>query len=89
MNDFVRKDTVRERFKVDPKELLLQATGGVAHLHSIKIVHRDLKPQNILLSVSDGGAVRVKISDFGLSKPVKLEHASVSKASGLTGKKTM
>ena len=37
-----------------------------AHLHDMDIVHRDLKPANILRANSS----RVKIADFGESKPI-------------------
>lgn len=43
-----------------------QACRGLQHLHSRRILHRDIKPANLLLSDSDV----VKLSDFGLSKPV-------------------
>ena len=36
------------------------------HLHDLDIVHRDLKPANILRA----NASRVKIADFGESKPI-------------------
>ena len=45
-----------------------------------------LQPHNILLlKTNDRQRVRVKISDFGLTKPMKPGHFSISKASGLTG----
>uniref|UniRef100_A0A914HC90 non-specific serine/threonine protein kinase n=1 Tax=Globodera rostochiensis TaxID=31243 RepID=A0A914HC90_GLORO len=70
-------------------EMLRQATDGIAHLHSIKIVHRDVKPKNILVNGvvkgPPGTRPRVKISDFGLCKTVKLGHNSISKVSGIVG----
>lgn len=44
-----------------------------------------MKPQNILLSMNDKGHTTALISDFGLCKMVKFNHASISKASGFTG----
>lgn len=43
-----------------------QACRGLRHLHTEGILHRDIKPANLLLSDNDV----VKLSDFGLSKPV-------------------
>jgi eukaryotic-like serine/threonine-protein kinase len=43
-----------------------QACRGLQHLHTKGILHRDIKPANLLLSDN----YVVKLSDFGLSKPV-------------------
>lgn len=53
---------------IDKKEILVQATNGLIHLHQLNIVHRDLKPQNVLISMPDercSKKVRIMISDFG------------------------
>lgn len=54
--------------KLDPKKALAQITSGLQHLHRLSIVHRDIKPQNILVSLSTGGNLKMLLSDFGLSK---------------------
>lgn len=51
-----------------PKRCLWQIASGVHHLHSLSIVHRDMKPQNILVTYSPGGKLKMLLSDFGLSK---------------------
>jgi hypothetical protein len=49
-------------------EYVLQACEAVAEAHAAGIVHRDLKPQNLFLARTVGGAPRVKVLDFGVSK---------------------
>ncbi|KAI6242866.1 Serine/threonine-protein kinase/endoribonuclease ire-1 [Aphelenchoides fujianensis] len=86
LKDYVYSTTIQERYAIGVRDILKQATDGIAYLHSTGIVHRDLKPQNILLNpTGDKRRVRVLISDFGLCKMIKPGHASVSKVSGLAG----
>src|SRR5437764_4453910 len=47
-------------------EAAAQMLDGLAHAHSRGIVHRDVKPSNVLLA--DGGAVSVRLLDFGLAR---------------------
>ncbi|KAF3001902.1 hypothetical protein E8E13_006215 [Curvularia kusanoi] len=49
-----------------------QVLNALAHLHRLHITHRDIKPDNIL--IADVLPLRVKLSDFGLSKVVKHEE---------------
>jgi serine/threonine-protein kinase len=49
-------------------EYVVQACEAVAEAHAAGIVHRDLKPQNLFLARTVGGAGRVKVLDFGVSK---------------------
>lgn len=54
--------------QLKPKKALFQIASGLQHLHSLSIVHRDIKPQNILVSQTAGGQLKMLLSDFGLSK---------------------
>lgn len=47
---------------------LIQACEPLAEAHTQGIVHRDLKPANLFLECHAGGAARVKLLDFGISK---------------------
>ncbi len=54
---------------------------ALASAHSIHIVHRDIKPGNILFK-GDRGAVRAKLSDFGLAK--LLDYSALQLTAPLT-----
>ncbi|KDR71090.1 hypothetical protein GALMADRAFT_102820 [Galerina marginata CBS 339.88] len=45
-----------------------QTLSALQHIHSFGIVHRDIKPENLLCTLDD--LSRIKIIDFGISRPV-------------------
>ncbi len=49
-------------------QVLSEVLEGLAAVHKAGIVHRDLKPDNIFLLDDDGGGVRPKLLDFGVSR---------------------
>lgn len=54
------------------KRIALQFLYGINYIHHEGFLHRDVSLQNVLLKIYGGGAVLVKLSDFGLAK----DHAS-------------
>ncbi len=62
------RDHIRKNGPLAPMEVVRLAKGiaeGLAAAHHEGVIHRDIKPGNILL---EQGAVRVKITDFGLAR---------------------
>lgn len=53
------------------KTIARQVMHALRYLHKRKITHRDIKPDNILVSSHE--PLKVKLSDFGLSKVVQEE----------------
>mgnify|MGYP001765831078 CR=1 FL=1 len=54
-------------------EIALQMLSALSAAHEKGIVHRDLKPENVFLKNEPGGAVTVKIVDFGISRLGQVE----------------
>lgn len=49
--------------------IMLQVLDALGAAHDAGVVHRDLGPQNVFLIKNPDGKLRVKLLDFGLSKP--------------------
>jgi len=65
----------------DEKEVLLQITKGLAHLHlqSVNIIHRDVKPTNFLVyQPARDIKPLMKVADFGISKLLRPEQVETS-----------
>jgi tetratricopeptide (TPR) repeat protein len=64
------QDKLNESGRLGVKESLalgIQVASGLAAAHAKGLVHRDIKPSNVLL---ENGAIRAKITDFGLARAV-------------------
>lgn len=73
--------------KLTPSEAVRwvrQACRGVAAAHALGVVHRDIKPSNLFLASDAGGAVTLKILDFGVAK-IGGESAEVTSTGVIVG----
>ncbi len=70
-------DLVESGEPVEPAvalSVIEQAAAGLAVIHGTGIVHRDVKPQNLLLTSTADGGIRVLVADLGVAKA--LLHAT-------------
>src|SRR5207344_105425 len=85
--EFIPGETLQQRLDrvgpVEPAEVVRvgrQIAEGLAAAHATDLIHRDIKPGNVLL---EGGAQRVKITDFGLARAA--DDASISQSGIIAG----
>ena len=64
-------------------EILCQVCAALEHAHEHGIVHRDLKPENVILAPAgaEPGAA-VKLTDFGLARPMAARVSTEGTISG-------
>ncbi|MFO0802890.1 MAG: SUMF1/EgtB/PvdO family nonheme iron enzyme [Gemmataceae bacterium] len=85
--EFIPGETLQQRLDligpVESAEVVRigrQIADGLAAAHAQDLIHRDIKPGNVLL---EGGAGRVKITDFGLARAA--DDASISQSGVIAG----
>ena len=54
--------------------ILSDCSRGLAHLHSRGVCHRDVRSENLLLTMLNGGRMRIVLSDFTSSKKADEEE---------------
>lgn len=77
LNEWIKNPDCISSVTLTHRKILMDSASGLKYLHEKRIVHRDLKPGNILISVT-GDIATVKLADFGISKFLQDENASMT-----------
>jgi serine/threonine protein kinase len=66
-------------------DIAIGVTTALAAIHRRNIVHKDIKPENIFLNRSPDGAVKVKLTGFGLASRLSRERQAGGRPEVITG----
>lgn len=67
------------------RTILRITLDALAHAHARKVVHRDIKPANILLHGATGTGPLIRLSDFGIARPLESMGSGVPEDRGISG----
>ena len=67
LSQYVNEETAMPEYMC--RNVAHQMMSALDYLHKSNVTHRDIKPDNILIAADD--PLKVKLSDFGLSKVIK------------------
>ena len=84
---FVEGISLAKHPRSDPRrevEGLVDVARAVHHAHQRGVLHRDLKPSNVLVD-SQGSAVEVRVTDFGLAKRLAAGDGSFTETGHVLG----
>ncbi|MCB9655832.1 MAG: serine/threonine protein kinase [Deltaproteobacteria bacterium] len=74
--------------RILPRDLVricVRVLDALSAIHAHGVVHRDIKPANIFLAKSSYGAVRVKLLDFGIAKPMENTRWGLTERGAVVG----
>jgi serine/threonine protein kinase, bacterial len=66
-------------------QLAAQIADGLGAVHAAGVVHRDLKPENVLVETEADGAIRLRLTDFGISRLVDSAALTATSVTGTPG----
>ncbi len=67
------------------RDIAIQIGSGLDAAHKQGILHRDLKPNNVMITQTASGQLRVVITDFGLAQEPATEACGYEQQSSLRG----
>lgn len=87
VDDYIKGKLKSDVLLMMPHEpnALNQIARGLEYIHQESFVHRDIKPANMLILTNSSGTATLKISDFGLTKPVTERSKNFTGRSGAQG----